>query len=79
MVTTQTRWDVFLPVNARYYGVDSSMDVLGEGAWANPRAATAELMRRTADGKVQMGQPLRISLPTSRIRYSFEKLYARVC
>ncbi len=77
MVVTHTRWDVFLPVGPRYQSPDSTMDVVVEGAWANPRKARAEDVARASKAyQARIGQPLRITVPTQGIRFSFEKLYA---
>jgi hypothetical protein len=75
MVVTHTRWDVFLPVGPRYQEPDSTMDVIGGGAWVNPRVVGVDAVVRAAY-QTQMGQPLRITVPTQGIRFSFEKLYA---
>jgi len=75
MVVTHTRWDVFLPVGPRYQEPDSTMDVVGGGAWVNPRIVGVDEVMRAAY-QTQMGQPLRITVPTQGVRFSFEKLYA---
>ena len=75
MVVTHTRWDVFLPVGPRYQEPDSTMDVVGGGAWVNPRIVGVDEVMRAAY-QTQRGQPLRITVPTQGIRFSFEKLYA---
>lgn len=77
MVVTHTRWDVFLPVGPRYGTPDSTMDLVIAGAWANPRVAGNEALRRAADAyQSQMGQPLRLSVPAQGVHFAFEKLYA---
>jgi hypothetical protein len=53
------------------------MDLVVDGAWSNPRRAAAQNMARLSDAqRAQMGQPLRISVPTQGILFAFEKLYA---
>ncbi|MEM7226433.1 MAG: hypothetical protein AAF495_25900 [Pseudomonadota bacterium] len=73
MVVTESRWEVYLPAGPRYHSLDTTMDPVLRGAWVNPREAIAKV----ADGyHAQMGQPLRISVPSQGIRFAFEKLYA---
>jgi hypothetical protein len=77
MVVTHSRWDVFLPIGPRYYGIDSTMDLVQPGVLVNPRLAGGEVMARVSDAyQAQMGQPLRIIVPTQGIQFAFEKLYA---
>jgi hypothetical protein len=77
MVVTHTRWDVFMPVGHRYREPDSTMDVVLRNARVNPRTAGTEAMTRGSDGfRNQIGQPLRITVPTQGIHFAFEKLYA---
>lgn len=77
MVVTHSRWDVFLPIGPRYYAVDSTMDLIQGGRLVNPRVAGGEVMARASDAyQAQMGQPLRITVPTQGIQFAFEKLYA---
>ena len=73
MVVTESRWEVYLPFGPRYHSLESTMDPVLRGAWVDPRQAIAKV----ADGfEAQMGQPLRISVPSQGIRFAFEKLYA---
>jgi len=77
MVVTHTRWDVFLPVGPRYLKPDSTMDLVLRGAFVNPSTGAIRTVARAADSaQTQMGQPLRISVPTQGIQFAFEKLYA---
>ena len=77
MVVTRTRWDVFLPVGPSYFTPDSTMDITVEGVPANPRATPVNAVALASDAlRAQMGQPLRIVVPTQGIRFAFEKLYA---
>ncbi len=72
-----SRWDVFLPVGPRYQVPDSTMDLVLSGVRVNPRAVSAAAMARVSDAyQAQMGQPLRITVPTQGIQFAFEKLYA---
>jgi len=77
MVVTHSRWDVFLPVGPSYHALDSTMDLVLSGLRVNPRLAGGEVMARAGDAyQAQMGQPLRITVPTQGIQFAFEKLYA---
>jgi len=77
MVVTHSRWDVFLPIGPRYHALDSTMDLVLRGLRVNPRLAGGEVMARAGDAyQAQMGQPLRITVPTQGIQFAFEKLYA---
>jgi hypothetical protein len=77
MVVTHSRWDVFLPVGPRYHIQDSTMDPVLSGLYVDPRVAGGEVMARASDAyQAQMGQPLRINVPTQGVQFAFEKLYA---
>jgi hypothetical protein len=77
MVVTHSRWDVFLPAGPRYRTPDSTMDLVLDGIAVNPRTAGADVLARAAEAyQSQIGQPLRVSVPTQGIRFTFEKLYA---
>ena len=77
MVVTHSRWDVFLPVGPRYHALDSTMDLILRGVRVDPRTVGAEVLARAADAfPTQMGQPLRITVPTQGVQFTFEKLYA---
>jgi hypothetical protein len=77
MVVTHSRWDVFLPIGPRYHALDSTMDLVLRGLRVNPRVAGGEVMARAGDAyQAQMGQPLRITVPTQGVQFAFEKLYA---
>jgi glycerol uptake facilitator-like aquaporin len=53
------------------------MDLVVGGRWANPRRAAQQSLDRASKAQqAQMGQPLRISVPTQGILFAFEKLYA---
>ena len=75
MVVTHTRWDVFVPITFRYQKPDGTLDAVLAGRRVNPRTAgaMASTEQRTQS---QISQPLRISVPTQGIQFSFEKLYA---
>lgn len=82
MVVTHSRWDVFLPLGPSYRALDGTMDLVMGGRRVNPRLAgpgftNGEVMARAADSyQAQMGQPLRINVPTQGVQFAFEKLYA---
>jgi hypothetical protein len=77
MVVTHSRWDVFLPIGPRYYALDTTMDPVLRGLRVNPRVAGGEVMAGASEAyQAQMGQPLRIVVPTQGVHFAFEKLYA---
>jgi hypothetical protein len=77
MVVTHSRWDVFLPAGPSYQALDSSLDLLIAGRPVNPRLIQREALNSASDAlRAQMGQPLRINVPTQGIQFAFEKLYA---
>lgn len=77
MIVTNSRWEVFLPVGPRYSPLDGSMDLVVGSRMVNPRLASAEMLARASDGnQAQMGQPLRINVPSQGVLFAFEKLYA---
>jgi hypothetical protein len=77
MVVTHSRWDVFLPIGPRYYALDSTMDLVLRGLRVNPRVAGGDVMAGASGAyQAQMGQPLRIVVPTQGVQFAFEKLYA---
>ena len=69
MVVTRTHWDVFLPADVAFGSPRTNMEVVGVA-----EAVTAEEM--TPVTATQSGEALRIQVPTSGLRYSFDKLYA---
>ena len=76
MVVTHSRWDVFLPIGPRYYALDTTMDPVLRGLRVNPRVAGGDVMAGASDAyQAQMGQPLRIIVPTQGVQFAFEKLY----
>lgn len=77
MVVTHSRWDVFLPAGPTYQALDSSLDLLIAGRPVNPRQLQRQALANASDAlQTQMGQPLRINVPTQGIQFAFEKLYA---
>ena len=74
---THSRWDVFLPTGPSYQALDSSLDLLIAGRPVNPRLIQREALATASDAlRTQMGQPLRINVPTQGVQFAFEKLYA---
>ena len=77
MVVTRTRWDVYLPIGPRYREPQTTLDVLVAG-----RPATRDGMMEASFSAVSLantgaiGEPLRITVPTQGVQFSFEKLYA---
>ncbi|NKB49998.1 MAG: hypothetical protein GKS02_11640 [Alphaproteobacteria bacterium] len=77
MVVTHSRWDVFLPAGPTYQALDSTLDLLIAGRPVNPRLLQRQALATATDAlQSQMGQPLRINVPTQGIQFAFEKLYA---
>jgi hypothetical protein len=69
MVVTRTHWDVFLPADVAFGTPRTNLEVVGVA-----EAVTAEEMAPAT--ATQSGEALRIQVPTSGVRYSFDKLYA---
>ena len=65
MISTQTRWDVYLPPGRDYGNVDTSLE----------RSYSGQSARDVAEFSQAPGAP-KIQVPAGGIRYSFEKLYA---
>jgi hypothetical protein len=76
MVVTRSRWDVFLPTRFHYRRPTSTLNMVVGGRRSNPRQAVGYMGKAGEDAQAQMGQPLRIQVPTEGIHYAFEKLYA---
>ncbi len=76
MVVTHTRWDVYLPHGPRYRKPDSTLDPVINGREVPSAALNEELARARSAKGVVMGEPLRLSVPTQGVHFSFEKLYA---
>jgi hypothetical protein len=77
MVVTHTRWDVYLPVGPSYRDPDSTLEPLISGRRVNAAVMGGDALvrARSAQG-AGLGEPLRLSVPSQGIHYSFEKLYA---
>ena len=77
MVVTRTRWDVFLPTGPRYRTPRSTLDVLVAGRAASPDAMLeASFSGASLGNPGAIGEPLRITVPSQGVQFSFEKLYA---
>jgi hypothetical protein len=74
ILVTRSAWDVYLPVEMSYGEVSTNMNVVGAGVFE--RMQPAEGGEEQAQAAATQVEPLRINVPTSGIRYSFEKLYA---
>jgi hypothetical protein len=74
MIVTHTRWDVFLPAAFRYRKPAGTLDIVMAGRSVDPSTLTD--IGQSGNERIQGGQPLRISVPTQGIQFSFEKLYA---
>jgi hypothetical protein len=74
MVVTHSYWDVFLPIGPNYQAVETNMNVISTNQVANPgRVSHGD---NSNDSSIQLGKPLRLTVPKKGIKYSFEKLYA---
>jgi hypothetical protein len=77
MVVTHTHWDVYLPAGPRYRIPDSTLDPVINGRQVQSVALNDEALARARSTKgVVMGEPLRLSVPSQGVHFSFEKLYA---
>jgi hypothetical protein len=77
ILVTQSRWDVYLPDRLRYGSPSTNMEL----ALAGNRVSSAEMDGELARLEQSLGgqkalEPLRITVPTSGVHYTFEKLYA---
>lgn len=77
ILVTQSRWDVYLPDRLRYGSPSTNMEL----ALAGNRVSSAEMDGELARLEQSVGgqkalEPLRITVPTSGVHYTFEKLYA---
>ncbi len=77
MVVTSSNWEVFLPDDASYGRVDSTMRVLTAGDFITADALQGRLNRSATQGSSPevVGQ-LPITVPTAGRRFAFDKLYA---
>ncbi len=75
ILVTRSRWQVLLPDTLHYREPSTNMDLL-----AGPQVVTAEDLRDSmeelARGAAQNLDALRLSVPNSGLRYTFDKLYA---
>ncbi|MDH3688718.1 MAG: hypothetical protein OEU36_04465 [Gammaproteobacteria bacterium] len=81
MIVTHTHWDVFVPTGARYHRPQTSLDVVVDGADGNPQGtfdvySSSSLLRAAEASERQIGQSLRLTVPTKGIHFAFDKLYA---
>ncbi|MGJ8662837.1 MAG: hypothetical protein ACSHWU_04255, partial [Marinicella sp.] len=76
MVVTHSYWDVYLPVGPNYQAVETNMDLVKANQWVNPRKQSNDTELAHSSGAIQVGKPLRMTVPKQGIQYSFEKLYA---
>jgi hypothetical protein len=76
IVVTQSRWDVFMPAGPNYHSVDSNMNIITRGVWADPRQYAKDKAQRTKSAQHESIRPMRVNVPKQGILFSFEKLYA---
>ena len=76
MVVTHSFWDVYLPQGPNYQAVDTNMNVISAKRMVNPHKMGMNDRANELNGSIQMGKPLRMTVPKQGILYRFEKLYA---
>lgn len=76
MVVTRSFWDVYLPQGPNYQAVDSNMHVVSERRLVNPVEQGLQAASSDRMSSLQVGKPLRMTVPKQGILYRFEKLYA---
>lgn len=77
ILVTRSRWDVLLPEGLAYRDPTTNMNVMTRGTQVSRDAIDAELDRlEQATGARRAIEPLRILVPDTGVRYTFEKLYA---
>lgn len=75
MVVTHSHWNVYLPEDFVYAGVESTMQILEEKIPMSRQQIVQELAQLDHSQKA-LTEPLQISVPEQGVRYSFEKIYA---
>ena len=77
ILVTHSRWDVYLPADMRYGKPSSNMELTASGNYVTAEELNAELSRlKSTTHPKETIEPLHITVPTSGIQFSFEKLYA---
>jgi hypothetical protein len=76
VLVTHSRWDVYLPAGTSYGTPSTNMEVVKSGAAVSREDMARKLARADAEGRPQLLDPLRISVPTAGVHFAFEKLYA---
>ncbi len=76
MVVTHSFWDVYLPQGPNYQAVKSNMNVISANRTVNPNQHGIGNKSADLNSAIQMGKPLRMTVPKQGILYRFEKLYA---
>jgi hypothetical protein len=73
MVVTRSSWDVYLPFGLQYGDPESNMEQGAQG-----EAGSADWMKSALAARAQNAAvpPLRFDVPTSGVRYTFNKIYA---
>jgi hypothetical protein len=73
MVVTRSAWDVYLPFGLQYGDPESNMEQGPQGQAVSGDEMKAALAARAQNAVLP---PLRIDVPTSGVRYTFNKIYA---
>ncbi len=77
ILVTSSHWDLFLPEGLDYQRPSSNMDVVESGRAVSEQEMRDELSAISDTRNVSgVAEPLLIHVPTTGIRYRFEKLYA---
>ncbi len=76
MVVTHSYWDVYLPIGPNYQAIDSNMNIISSNRRVNPNSHGLNHQKSDISTAIQVGKPLRMTVPKQGILYSFEKLYA---
>ena len=77
ILVTESRWDVFVPEDMHYGEPATNMELVQPGSTVSKEDLDAALDRlQEVTGAPQAIEPLRIMVPTTGIRYVFDKLYA---
>src|SRR5262249_34861581 len=73
MVVTRSSWDVYLPFGLQYGDPESNMEQGPQG-----QAVSADATKAAPAARAQHAArpPLRIDVPPSGVRYTFNKIYA---
>ena len=75
MIVTNSKWDIYVPDDLHYRTPKTNMTLVAQHVPVTKTSIHSEVSANT-DSDSRFTAPLRISVPTSGLRYTFEKLYA---